>query len=148
MEMMSFLHNFHHWLHSQWWKFCQNDISISVLIWRSNECCTSVLCSLDEIILPLLCSVYFLLCIFKTHSHILVKCSRGHWNTLQWHHNGRDGISSGADQRTHQSSSSLAFVRGIHRCECFHLMMSSWEMLEWQLFSQWQSFLRMKTLPS
>ena len=51
---------------------------------------------------------------------------------LQWRHNGRDGVSnhqphdclpnrlsgrvySGADQRKYQSSSSLAFVRGIHR---------------------------------
>ena len=47
--------------------------------------------------------------------------------SLQWRHNGRDGVSnhqphncllkclSGADQRKHQSSASLAFVRGIHR---------------------------------
>ena len=49
--------------------------------------------------------------------------------TLQWHHNERDGVSnkiicvlivystvwSGPDQRKHQSSASLAFVRGIHR---------------------------------
>ena len=46
---------------------------------------------------------------------------------LQWHHNGHDGVSnhqphdcllnrySGADQRKHQSSASLAFVQGIHR---------------------------------
>ena len=46
---------------------------------------------------------------------------------LQWCHNERDGVSnhqphdfyssvySGADQRKHQSSASLAFVRGIHR---------------------------------
>ena len=47
---------------------------------------------------------------------------------LQWRHNERDGVSSltsltivcstvysGADQRKHQSSASLAFVRGIHR---------------------------------
>ena len=41
---------------------------------------------------------------------------------LQWRHNERDGFSnnrrlvcSGADQRKHQSSASLAFVRGIHR---------------------------------
>ena len=46
---------------------------------------------------------------------------------LQWRHNGRDGISnhhpldcllnvySGTDQRKHQSSASLAFVREIHR---------------------------------
>ena len=47
---------------------------------------------------------------------------------LQWRHSGRDDISnhqprhclysnvySGADQRKHQSSVSLAFVRGIHR---------------------------------
>ena len=49
------------------------------------------------------------------------------WNALQWRHNERDGVSnhrahhslltvySGADQRKHQSSASLAFVRGIHR---------------------------------
>ena len=49
--------------------------------------------------------------------------------TLQWSHNERDGVSnhwrlvsiacsnvsSGVDQRKHQSSASLAFVRGIHR---------------------------------
>ena len=46
---------------------------------------------------------------------------------LRWRHNERDGVSnhqprdrlltvySGADQRKHQSSTSLAFVRGIHR---------------------------------
>ena len=41
---------------------------------------------------------------------------------LQWRHNGRDSVSnhqlsvySDADQRKHQSSASLAFVRGIHR---------------------------------
>ena len=32
--------------------------------------------------------------------------------TLQWRHNGRNGVSN---QRKHQSSASLAFVRGIHR---------------------------------
>ena len=48
-------------------------------------------------------------------------------NTLQWRHNGHDGVSNhlpydcllgrvlGADERKHQSSTSLAFVRGIHR---------------------------------
>ena len=48
--------------------------------------------------------------------------------SLQWRHNGRDGVSkitsltivystvySFADQRKHQSSASLTFVRGIHR---------------------------------
>ena len=48
--------------------------------------------------------------------------------TLHWHHNEHDGFSnhqphsllysivcSGADQRKHQSSASLAFVLGIHR---------------------------------
>ena len=47
--------------------------------------------------------------------------------TLRWRHNGRDGVSnhqphdcllkrsSSADQTKHQSSASLAFVRGIHR---------------------------------
>ena len=53
-----------------------------------------------------------------------------HWNAippLQWRHNGHDGVSnhqphdclltvySGTHQRKHQSSASLAFVRGIHR---------------------------------
>ena len=70
--------------------------------------------------------------------------------TLQRSHNGHDGVSnhqltivyssvySGADQRKHQSSASLAFVRGIPRGPvnsphkgpvtrqiCFHLVMSS-----------------------
>ena len=47
--------------------------------------------------------------------------------SLQWRHNGRDSVSNhqphdcllkrlfNADQRKHQSSASLAFVRGIHR---------------------------------
>ena len=43
-------------------------------------------------------------------------------------------VYSDADQRKHQSSASLAFVRGIHRGpvngqlrgDCFHLMTSSW----------------------
>ena len=40
----------------------------------------------------------------------------GKWiHSLQWRHNERGGV-SGADQRKHQSSGSLAFVRGIHRC--------------------------------
>ena len=51
-------------------------------------------------------------------------------------------VYSGADQRKHQSSASLAFVRGIHRGlvnfprtkgqyrgKCFHLMTSSWTVL-------------------
>ena len=49
----------------------------------------------------------------------------GNFVAFQWRHNGRDGVSnhqrpivcstfcSGADQRKHQSSASLAFVRGI-----------------------------------
>ena len=69
---------------------------------------------------------------------------------LQWRHNEHDGsqitgvsiicspVCSGADQRKHQSSASLAFGRGIDRwpvdsltkgqlCRrCFHLMTSSW----------------------
>ena len=50
-----------------------------------------------------------------------------HKDPLQWRHNGHDGVSnhrltivystvySDADQRKHQSSASLVFVRGIHR---------------------------------
>ena len=68
--------------------------------------------------------------------------------SLHWRHNDHDGVSnhqphgcllvySGVDQRKHQSSASLAFVRGIHwdrwiprtngqwRGKCFHLMKSS-----------------------
>ena len=53
--------------------------------------------------------------------------SRDMPNALQWRHNGRDSVSnhqpheclptvySDADQRKHQSSASLAFVRGLHR---------------------------------
>ena len=52
-------------------------------------------------------------------------------------------VHSGADQRKHQSSASLAFVRGIHRDRwisntkgqlggrCFHLMTSSWTVFFW-----------------
>ena len=82
--------------------------------------------------------------------------------TLRWHHNERDGISnhqpndffyrktySGADQRKHQSSASLAFVRGIHRWpvnsrtnvqkrgKCFHLMTSSWIGASVPFCAQW-----------
>ena len=77
-----------------------------------------------------------------------------HWTThtcvcksLQWRHKERDGVSnhrrlycllavsSGADQRKHQSSASLAFVhrspvvpltKGPVTRKCFHLMTSSW----------------------
>ena len=54
-------------------------------------------------------------------------CSRIAWIPLQWHHNEHDCISnhqhhdfystvySSADQRKHQSSASLALVRGIHQ---------------------------------
>ena len=71
--------------------------------------------------------------------------------TLRWRHNGGDSVSNhqpndyllnrlfGANQSKHQSSASLAFVRGIHRDrwiprtkgqlrgKCFHLMTSSWK---------------------
>ena len=70
-------------------------------------------------------------------------------NALQWCHNENGAISndgrlncllnrSGADKKTHKSSASLAFVRGIHwwlmdsphkgkLCrKCFHLMTSLW----------------------
>ena len=73
--------------------------------------------------------------------------------TLQWRHNDHDGVASqitsltiayptvysGADQRKHQSSASLAFVRGIQRGpvnsphklpvtrKMFPLMTSSWK---------------------
>ena len=44
------------------------------------------------------------------------------WDSLQWRHNECDGVSivcstvcSSTNQRKHQRSASLAFVRGIHR---------------------------------
>ena len=58
------------------------------------------------------------------HNHDNINVAR---NTLRCRHNGRVGVSytsltivyftvySGADQRKHQSSESLAFVQGIHR---------------------------------
>ena len=57
--------------------------------------------------------------------------------SLQWRHNGRDGVSnhlppdclltvySAADQRKHQSSASLSFVRGIHRSPVIPVQMAS-----------------------
>ena len=62
-------------------------------------------------------------------------------------------VYSDADQRKHQSSASLAFVRGIHRGpvnsphkwpvrrKCFHLITSSWietyDIHCWRIFSVW-----------
>ena len=57
--------------------------------------------------------------------YLLTDCNANY--SLQWHHNGEmasqitsfpivySTVYSGADQRKHQSSESLAFVRGIHR---------------------------------
>ena len=76
---------------------------------------------------------------------------------LEWRHNERDGVSNhqsldclpnrffGPDQRKHQISASLVFVRGIHRWpvnsphkgpvswKCFHLTTSSWIVLKYRL---------------
>ena len=56
------------------------------------------------------CMIYIIVFEFVVHK------------SLQWRHNGRGGliivywiVYSGADHRKHQSSASLAFVRGIHR---------------------------------
>ena len=65
-------------------------------------------------------------------------------------------VSSGADQRTHQSSASIAFVREIHRWpvnsahkgpvtrKMFHLMTSSWNLWQWisLYFPVWMNDLR------
>ena len=83
------------------------------------------------------------------YSQLLYVKIFGYSISLPWRHNGHDGVSnhqphdcllnrySGKDQRKHQSSASLAFVRGIHRDrwiprtkgqqrgKCFHLMTSS-----------------------
>ena len=60
-------------------------------------------------------------------------------------------VYSGADQRKHQSSASLAFVRGIHRWpvnsphkgpvtgKCFHLMTSSWLCVYIHVLFVWRS---------
>ena len=60
-------------------------------------------------------------------------------------------VYSGADQRKHQSSTSLAFVRGIHRWpmnstrkwpvtrKCFHMMTSSWKLAASRLHEILQS---------
>ena len=62
------------------------------------------------------------------HPHAIGVCNICEWSTsLQWRHNGRGGVSnhqphdcllnrySGTDQRKHQSSALLAFMRRIHR---------------------------------
>ena len=63
----------------------------------------------------------------KSPISVMHTCLHIKKGTLQWCHNGRDGISnhqphdcllnlfSGADQRKHQSYASLAFVWGIHQ---------------------------------
>ena len=60
-------------------------------------------------------------------------------------------VYSGADQRKHQSSASLALVRGIHGSPVnsphkgpvtrknFHFMTSSWSLLTWSMDFQWIS---------
>ena len=65
----------------------------------------------------------------QSTSHCLIWTNTAWFNdsSLRWRHNGHDGVSnhqphhclltvySGADQRKHQSSASLAFMRRIHR---------------------------------
>ena len=58
----------------------------------------------------------------NTEVNLVLKNNISSTSTLQWHHNGRDGVSnhhpyvySGADHRKYQSSAPLAFVPGIHR---------------------------------
>ena len=70
--------------------------------------------------------------IFKNTNNVVHKCLQWslwfrllknvHGKSLQWSHNERDSVSntspavySGADHRKHQSSTSLAFVKGFHR---------------------------------
>ena len=82
--------------------------------------------------------------IHKAHKpcvHIMGTTNLGRLNCckpLQWRHNERDGISHplsldclfnfclGADQRKHQSSASLAPVRGIHRWPVDSLTKYGW----------------------
>ena len=87
------------------------------------------------------CDVYSVECVSKITSILSTTFYAKHVNacfqlthflsmivrTLRWRHNGHDGsqitsltivystVYSGADQRKHQSSASLAFARGIHR---------------------------------
>ena len=70
-------------------------------------------------------SLWWIMQIFQwpLRDHSSMHCmSEGLWDSvasLKRRHNGRDGVSiivySGAGQRKHQSSASLAFVWGIHR---------------------------------
>ena len=61
------------------------------------------------------------ICLVPLHSDICLFSLGFNKPPLQWRYNERDGVSnhqphhSGVDQRKHQSSASLAFVRGIHR---------------------------------
>ena len=61
------------------------------------------------------------ICLVPLHSDICLLSLGFNKPPLQWRYNERDGVSnhqphhSGVDQRKHQSSASLAFVRGIHR---------------------------------
>ena len=97
--------------------------------------------------------------LYQWWGFVIHTCTYGHLNprsfhfwrrrnfaTLQWRHNECDGVSNhqpqpfiqGKDQRKHQSSASLAFVReftyrrwiprtkGLKRGKCFPLMTSSW----------------------
>ena len=75
-------------------------------------------------------------------NNALMMSHERHGFTLHWRHNERGGISDHQPHdcllnrlfkrtwKTHQSSASLAFLRGIHRWplrgKCFHLMTSSW----------------------
>ena len=80
--------------------------------------------------------------IIEIHTYTCLWCQWNNLAALQWRHNERYGVSNHrpldclpnrctrVDQRKHQSSASLASVRGIHRSpqRRFRLMTSSWSM--------------------
>ena len=104
--------------------------------------------------------------IIHLHTHECSKAFRS-TRTLQWCNKGPNGdlthrrfnrkstVCSGADQRNHQISTSLAFLMGIHQWpvnsphkgpvtrKCFHLMTSSWSfptnLISWITVSSWLS---------
>ena len=75
-------------------------------------------------------------------------------NTLQWRYNERDGVSnhqhhhcllnrffSGADQRKHQSSTSLAFVWGIHKNSWLSVKLVEVICFRFRIYNLWVKYL-------
>ena len=79
-----------------------------------------------------------------------------HYNTISFHYSDAtasriisltivySAVYSGADQRRHQSSASLAFVRGIHRwpMNSPHKWLVTWKMFPLKTSSRWTNYSR------